>query len=352
LAITPHPNPRSSGGGAVHLTADGEEAARRRAFLVTVDTEGDNLWSRPRTITTRNAEYLPRFQALCEKYGLKPTYLVNWEMSQCPALVEMGREVLRRGAGEIGMHLHAWNSPPACKLTADDDRFQPYLIEYSEEQIREKVKVMTQTLGELFGQRPTSHRAGRWAFDARYARILIEQGYVADCSVTPHVNWRFCEGDPARSGGTDYTSFPEVPYFLNPANIAQAGDSALLELPVTVIQTRRYPALVERVRGSLAGSFLGTRVMRKAFPNTAWLMPTGSNGAEMLGVLDAVRTEDRPYAQFVIHSSELMPGGSPKLTDARSIDRIYHDIEALFAAADDFIGQTLAEFRAGWPLHG
>jgi hypothetical protein len=42
---------------------------QRPAFLITIDTEGDNLWSRPRTITTRNAHSLPRFQALCEKYG-------------------------------------------------------------------------------------------------------------------------------------------------------------------------------------------------------------------------------------------------------------------------------------------
>ena len=33
----------------------------------TIDTEGDNLWSRPRTITTCNSRYLPRFQALCKR---------------------------------------------------------------------------------------------------------------------------------------------------------------------------------------------------------------------------------------------------------------------------------------------
>src|SRR5438034_5344383 len=51
------------------------------AFLVTIDTEGDNLWSKPRTLTIRNAQYLPPFQALCEKYGLRPTYLTNWEIA-------------------------------------------------------------------------------------------------------------------------------------------------------------------------------------------------------------------------------------------------------------------------------
>lgn len=319
--------------------------AEQPAFLITVDTEGDNLWSRPRTVTTRNAEYLPRFQSLCEKYRLKPTYLTNWEMANCPAFVELGTDVIRRGTGEIGMHLHAWNSPPEFALTPDDDRFQPYLIEYPAAVIREKVKVMTDRLAEVFGRRPTSHRAGRWGFDATYARVLIEHGYTVDCSVTPNVSWQFCKGDPSNRGGPDYTDFPESPYFLDPGDIRRPGDSPLLELPVTVIRTRRYPAAVEFTRRRLAGSFFGTRVMRKAFPNTAWLMPTGGNGASLLRVLEMVRRERRPYAQFVIHSSELMPGGSPKLPDGRAIDAMYADIEALFQSARDFTGQTLSEFR-------
>ncbi len=37
------------------------------------------------------------------------------------------------------MHLHAWNSPPTEPLTADDWRHKPYLIEYSDAMMREKV---------------------------------------------------------------------------------------------------------------------------------------------------------------------------------------------------------------------
>lgn len=347
MAITRHANPLA-GDGPFRSSAEGGEVTQHPAFLVTVDTEGDNLWSRPRTVTTRNSGYLPRFQSLCEKYNFKPTYLVNWEMANCPKFVELGKDVLRRQAGEIGMHLHAWNSPPIAPLTSDDDHFQPYLVEYPAEQIREKVKVMTGKLADVFGRRSTSHRAGRWAFDATYASILMEQGYTVDCSVTPHVSWRFCKGDPAKAGGTDYTDFPEAPYFLDPADIRRAGKSSLLELPVTILQTRHYPPAIERVRRGLSGSFFGTRLMRKAFPNTGWLMPTGTNGPALLRVLHTVRQERRPYAQFVIHSSELMPGGSPKLPDEPAIDFLYADIEALFASAHGFIGQTLSDFRSGF----
>src|SRR5438046_1437730 len=78
-------------------------------FLVTIDTEGDNLWTRPRTVTTRNAEWLPRFQALCEAHGLRPTYLTDYDMAVSPAFRDFARDLLVRDAGEIGMHLHAWN---------------------------------------------------------------------------------------------------------------------------------------------------------------------------------------------------------------------------------------------------
>src|SRR6184192_4441689 len=92
------------------------------AFIITIDTEGDNLWSQPRVITTHNARFLPRFQSLCERFGFRPVYLTNYEMAICDVFVEFGRDVIARRAGEIGMHLHAWNSPPLLPLTDDDWR--------------------------------------------------------------------------------------------------------------------------------------------------------------------------------------------------------------------------------------
>ena len=62
-------------------------------FLITIDVEGDNLWSRPKKITTNNSNYLPRFQKLCKDYGFKPTYLVNYEMACCPSFKEFGLEM-------------------------------------------------------------------------------------------------------------------------------------------------------------------------------------------------------------------------------------------------------------------
>src|SRR5881397_238372 len=189
-------------------------------LVITIDTEGDNAWARPRVATTRNAEYVPRFQELCDQFGFKPTYLTNYEMAQCRLFQQFGRDVLARGAAEIGMHLHAWDSPPLVPLTTDDFRFQPYLIEYPDPVMKEKIKIVTRLLEDRFDQAMISHRAGRLGFDGRYAAMLLDEGYRVDCSVSPGLDWSGTPGDPNGNGGTDYTAFPDRPYFFNPSDIS------------------------------------------------------------------------------------------------------------------------------------
>ena len=92
---------------------------------------------------------------------------------------EFGRDVVTRGAGEIGMHLHAWNSPPLFQLTEDDMLHHPYLIEYPPNVMRDKIRLMTDLLGERMGDRVLSHRAGRWGFNARYAELLVERVWIS-----------------------------------------------------------------------------------------------------------------------------------------------------------------------------
>lgn len=178
------------------------------AFIITIDTEGDNLWQNHDRIMTENSRFLPRFQQLCEKYAFKPTWLTNYEMAVDPAYVEFARDVIARDSGEIGMHLHAWNSPPLYDLTGDDWRHKPYLIEYPQDNIREKVIYMTRLLEDSLQVKMRSHRAGRWAFNAFYARLLIEQGYQVDCSVTPRVNWQFSPETPKVTAALITSIFP------------------------------------------------------------------------------------------------------------------------------------------------
>jgi hypothetical protein len=48
---------------------------------------------------------------------------------------------------------------------------------------------------------------------------------------------------------------------------------------------------------------------------------------------------------LTLHSSELMPGGSPRFPTGDSIESLYEDLELVFAeAAEHFRGATLSEF--------
>jgi len=311
-------------------------------FIITIDTEGDDLWARPREITTRNAEYLPRFQSLCERFRFKPVYLTNYEMAVSDAFVEFGRDVLARGAGEIGMHLHAWNSPPLHPLTGDDFRFQPYLIEYPDQVMKEKIRFVTRLLEDRFDQQMVSHRAGRWGFDGRYAAMLLDEGYRVDCSVTPGIDWRRSLGDPDRNGGSDFRDFPERPYFLDPSDISVPASGGLLEVPLTIRPSSFYrkAPLAYRIR-------LVRRFANKASPGHRWLCPGESDLDSMLHVAREVRAEGADHLEFMLHSSELMPGGSPTFRDAPAIERLYEHLGILFEYLSTWCrGMTLKEFPA------
>jgi hypothetical protein len=322
-------------------------------FIVTIDTEGDDVWSRPTRATTRNAAFLERFQVLCEDCGVRPTWLTNHEMACSPAFRRLGAAVIERGTAEIGMHLHAWDSPPLFPLTPRDHEYHPFLIEFPRPVMREKVHALTATLEDTFGVSMKSHRAGRWAFDERYADILLETGYRVDCSVTPHVSWRSHIGDPTGEGGTDYRSFPERAYWIDLSNVAREGTSDLLEVPMTV--RRNWPARIDRFAARLDNATpralkvakAGAAVANRLRPRVLWLRPNGQRDAILRKVLAETRTSGVGHAEFMLHSSELMPGGSPTFTSEESIESLYRSLERLFQdLAPAFVPMTLSEFYA------
>lgn len=322
------------------------QARRRPAFLITIDTEGDNLWEATDRIETRNAAFLPRFQTLCEKYGFKPTWLTNYEMATDPVFVEFGRDVLRRGQGEIGMHLHAWNSPPITPLTEDDHRHRPYLIEYPDQVMRDKIAFMTDLLEDTFGVKMLSHRAGRWAFDERYARMLVEYGYRVDCSVTPGVSWRNCLGAPTGKGGSDYSNFPTKIYQLDLNNLQLQGESPLIEVPMTILSSR-----VKAVAPYLYKLPFVRRFASKLSVPELWLRPLGGDYSVLEKVVVRTLEKGGNYLEFMLHSSELMPNGSGRFSSDANVELLYENIEKLFVLLSEQVeGRILSDIDATYVL--
>lgn len=308
-------------------------------FLITIDTECDNNWrpmasfnSVTNRISLENGKYLPRFQSLCEKYGFVPTYLVDWEMSYSTALVDMVKEKLPKGLLDVGMHMHAWSCPPFFQFRKEEcvENGNPYITEYPEEIIEQKVENITERLKKAFSiSSLICHRSGRWCIDGDYIRILLNYGYRADCSVTPYVNWHDTYGMTAGSCGPDYSDSILGAYIFTPDNFLRPISSrkdqdadAMLEVPVSI---------------------------QKQEDGVSWLRPNGSNLSSMKTIVEGASDAESEYLMFMIHSSELMPFGSPNFRTEFEIERLYQQIEALFSYVKDrgYRGIGLSDFARG-----
>jgi hypothetical protein len=312
-------------------------------FIITIDTEGDNLWDYRLGggISTENARFIPRFQRLCGSYGYKPVYLVNYEMAEDSFFVDFARDTLSQNQCEIGLHVHAWNSPPFYELPAGtENRGLPYLIEYPPELMRAKIDFLLELLEKRFCTKIASHRAGRWAMNQTYFDMLIERGLLIDCSVTPHVSWEKSPGHTAGSKGADYAACPEKPFTVSHS----ANDKSLFEVPVTIRMLRSVS--LARKKSSLFKTLLSS-AKKALVARPVWLRPDGNNLDDMLALIDHARKSDDSYLMFMLHSSELMPGGSPSFKTAESIEKLYRDLTALFdKIAGHYRGITLKDFYA------
>lgn len=302
-------------------------------LIITIDTEGDNLWHwKPGDkITTENTLYLQRFQDLCNQYGFKPTWLSNYEMMEDSRYVDFVANVEETHTGELGMHLHAWNNPPFYHLPIVQ-KGAPYLIEYPEDIMENKIATLTDLIISRTGIKPVSHRSGRWAMNEIYFRLLDKYGFRADCSVTPHINWISSPGQTKGAVGSDYSNADERPYVVK--------DTSILEVPLTIVYTHRVFCVPQsNVRQYVSALY------HAAKGQMLWLRPTGDNLIQMKYVVQRVCESENDYGMFMLHSSELMPGGSPTFRNAAAIDALYMDLEDLFCTlSKQFVGITLREY--------
>jgi len=318
--------------------------------VITIDTEADGAWSQGDRVTVENLHAMPRFQALCDRYGMKPTYLCTYEVARAKAfepLVQWEKE----GRCEIGAHLHPWTNPPFTRADAvdlDSSEYPGYPSELPIDRFRAKMVALGEALRARTGRAPTSYRAGRWGFAREHIPVLLELGYIVDCSVTPLIDRRINKG--LREGGPDFRGAPIFPYRLSTSDICAAGDSPLWEVPVTIVYPRtamRRSALARRA-WSMLKRVRGAGILQRTLSlDPSWFRPYGyMNARKLRTVYRIARAQGLPLVEMMFHSSELMAGGSDEFPDARAIERAFGMLESTLATlhADGVRGVTLSEF--------
>jgi hypothetical protein len=316
-------------------------------FILTIDTEGDNQWDHGRDLTVENTKFVPRFQELCEKYLIKPTYLITSEVCEDGFAREIFSDFVLRNKAEIGTHLHSWTTPPF--LDKDGLRYNDpnhaFATELPEELLIDKVRNITNQIESAFGKRPLSFRSGRFGFDENLARILADHSYIVDSSVTPFINWSLNKGINNGIGGPDFLNRSPFPYKYNSPN------ASLIEIPVTILPTsfpfNSFNKLAVSYFRNVDKSIM-LKVLRKLFfrNQPMWLRPNSWMNMHLFNeLLDEAARIKLPYLVMMFHSSELMPGCSIYRPDEDSIERLYNLLELFFVSLHEknILSNTLTE---------
>jgi hypothetical protein len=301
-------------------------------FAMTVDTEADNQWAFGAPLRTENVRYWRAFQDTCDAYDVKPTYLITSEIVADPAARDLLSTWVGQGKAEVGAHLHAWTTPPFLDEPGyrENDPAHSYLSELPTDLIRAKLTHLTLEIESAFGTRPTSFRSGRFGFDQRCAEVLAELGYIVDSSVTPLTEWSAHRGLPEGNGGPDFRSHAATPFY-----IAGTGQPGLLEIPLTIVAT--YAPLRHSTRLLHAYQSFPIRPLRNRIlkhwlhPQPIHLRPTPEFSVWDLGAAwNESRRMDGGAAVMMVHSSELMPNGSPFRRTEQSIGDLHEELAAFF----------------------
>ena len=308
-------------------------------ILLGVDTEADNQWTAAarKRLTVENVRELPRLQALCDRYGVRPTYLVTYEMAVDDRAKRVLREIASAGRAEIATHHHPWSTPPEV-----EDHLYP--LNLTPAHFREQLLRLTEAVTGITSDPPVSYRAGRNGFAGWQVPILEELGYRVDSSVDPFFNEK-------RKGGPSFAGAPLAPYFVSAEDPRKAGATGLLEIPVTSALDRKWPLWLQTAYAGVSSAYHFRRALRLlGVARPIWLRPSYSKPKDMKLLARRILQDGRAPANVIFHSSELLPGGSPYNETKDDVERFYGDLESLlaFLVENGASGSTFREFRENW----
>jgi hypothetical protein len=289
--------------------------------ICVIDAEEEFDWSAPfatanNSVTNINAQ--ERAQAIFQRYGLVPTYAVDYPV----AAQEQGygplREFAQAGHCEIGAQLHPWVTPPFEEFVGETNSFAcnlPYDLQ------ARKTESLTATIERNFGVRPRLFRTGRYGAGPDTIRLLQQFGYDIDCSVLP--------GPAITPSSPDYSDAPSGPYWLG-------SGKRILEIPVTASMVgplRVFHDASNRIFTSPLSRFakLPAILARTRLLYRARISPEGHSLEEAQQLTRTLYWAGQRVFALSYHSPSLSPGRTPYTRNQADVDRFLSWIDAYLA---------------------
>jgi hypothetical protein len=313
-------------------------ATEKARLCMVVDTEEEFDWNQPfsRANTRVGAmRHIARGQRLAERFGLRPTYVVDHPVATQPLGYEQLRDWAASGRCVVGAHLHPWVTPPFDEEVTNANSFACNLP--ADLQGR-KVRELTSAIDLHLGLKPRTFKAGRYGIGRPTLDALEALEYDVDVSVNPGMDFRSIDGP-------DFTGFDSRPFLF--------GRRTMLEVPCTqgyigwaraagrpLRRVAEQPVCEKlRLPGILARSGVVNKVM---------LSPEGNSLAEMTALTRALLSDGFRMFSLTFHSPSLEPGHTPYVGTAGDLDAFLRRIEEyleFFFGEVGGIASTPEDFR-------
>jgi hypothetical protein len=286
-----------------------------------IDAEEEFDWSAPfatanNSVTNMNAQ--ERAQAIFRRYGLVPTYAVDYPVASQEQGYGPLREFAAAGRCEIGAQLHPWVTPPFEESVGETNSFAcnlPYDLQ------ARKMENLTATIERNFGVRPRLFRTGRYGAGPDTIRLLQEFGYDIDCSVLP--------GPAITPSSPDYSNAPSQPYWLG-------SGKRILEIPVTASMVGPLRVFRDASNRIFTSPFsrlakLPAVLARTRLLYRARISPEGHSLEEAQELTRTLYWAGQRVFAMSYHSPSLSPGRTPYTRNQADVDRFLSWIDAYLA---------------------
>jgi hypothetical protein len=289
-------------------------------LAVTIDVEEEGLFLGQYSRTNAPVENVKELKVLdpvFREWDIRPTLLLTYQVARNRGGHDLLHELRDRWKGEIGAHLHHWNTPPIKELPYRDPVPSEFM---TQELLAAKLDSLIEAINQA-GFIPESFRMGRFNLGPKTFSVIRDYGIKVDSSVCPlH---RFY-------GGPDHLGAPTDPYYPDTGNLLTPGASQVLEAPVTIAPF---------VNG--IGRYFQFLCDYKIVPcdwvawfsqNVACLpaQPMWTGIKRMQTAADIHIAHGGQVVTIFFHSSELMPGGCPKHRTKEDITRFLKKLDSFF----------------------
>lgn len=279
-------------------------------LVISIDVEEEGLFSGryAQTASVSNVAWLHGLRFVSGELGLPLTLLADYpvyaDSAACETLLFWKQEF----GAELGAHLHHWTTPPFEPLPCPEPvpcRLLP------EDLLRRKLETLVERMQSAVQSCPRSFRMGRFDFAPVLQNLLPDCGIRVDSSLVPL---------RALPNGPDHFLVPPEPHALAPR---------LWETPVTMVPLLRgAPRLVYGLAKVLPG---GARFrLLKLFRLTCALgiHPLWHPSATMRRAVRLHHARGGQVLNMFLHSSELMPGGCPKIRTKADAQQLLRKIRS------------------------